>query len=86
MELNKLMNELMDLDSLHAQKDCLHMYHQLMGIERYITSVSDSANMQKLLKQLEKDKKVIVEKRWEFFEKEEGHKYEKIGDGVYRKK
>lgn len=86
MELNKLMNELMDLDSLHTQKDCLHMYHQLVGIERYITLVSDSANMQKLLKQLEKDKKVIVEKRWEFFEKEEGHKYEKIGKGVYRKK
>ena len=41
---------------------------------------------QKILQQLEKGKNVIIKKRWEFFEKEEGHKYEKIGDGVYSKK
>ena len=85
-ELKGLLKELMLLDTLHTQKDCLYMYHQLMGIERYLLSVSDDLNMQKLLKQLEKGKKVIIKKRWEFFEKEEGHKYEKIGDGVYRKK
>lgn len=85
-ELKGLLKELMLLDTLHTQKDCLHMYHQLMGIERYLLSVPDDLDMQKILQQLEKGKNVIIKKRWEFFEKEEGHKYEKIGDGVYRKK
>lgn len=44
------------------------------------------ACMQRLLKGLEKRRKTIVEKRWEFFEKEEGYKYEKIGNGVYQRK
>lgn len=85
-ELGKLLNELMDLDSLHTQKDCLHMYHQIMGIERYLMSLPKSANTQKLIKRLQIDKKVIIEKRWKFFEKEEGHKYEKIGEGLYQRK
>ena len=85
-ELRGLLKEVMLLDTLHTQKDCLHMYHQLMGIERYLLSIPEDLNMQKILKQLEKGKNVITKKRWEFFEKEEGHKYEKIGDGVYRKK
>lgn len=85
-ELGKLLNELMDLDSPHTQKDCLHMYHQIMGIERYLMSLPKSANTQKLIKRLQIDKKVIIEKRWKFFEKEEGHKYEKIGEGLYQRK
>ena len=85
-ELKDLMKELMVLDTLQTQKDCIYMYHQLMGIERYLQSVSEDVNMQKILKKLEKDKNVIIKKRWEFFEKEEGHLYEKIGDGVYQRK
>lgn len=75
-----------DLDSLHTQKDSLHMYHQIMGIERYLTSLPNDANLKSLLKQLEIGKKAIAEKRIEFFEKEEGHIYEKIVEGVYQRK
>lgn len=64
-ELRKLLNELLDLDSLFTQKDCLHMYYQLMGIERFLASDPDDVNMKSLLKQLEEGKKAIVEKRWE---------------------
>ncbi len=85
-ELKKLLNELLDLDSLHIQKDCLHMYHQLMGIERYLISVLEDVNVKSLLKQVELVKKVIGEKRLEFFEKEEGHLYDKIREGVYQSK
>lgn len=85
-ELKNLLKGLLDFELLHTQKDCLYMYHQVMGIERCLISVSEDVNMQKLLKSLEKGKNVIIEKRWEFFEKEEGHKYEKIGDGVYQSK
>lgn len=85
-EIEKLLNELTDLDSLHTQKDCIHMYHQLMGIERYLETMPDDVYRQRLLKQVEKVKKAIAEKRWEFFEKEEGDNYEKIGEGVYRRK
>ncbi len=74
----------MDMDSLHTQKDCLHMYHLLMGIERYLLSVS--GNVKNLLKQVELAKKAIEEKRVDFFEKEEGHLYEKIGEGIYQRK
>lgn len=86
LELEKLLNELLDLNSLHAQKDCLHMYHQLIGIERYLLSVPEDADMKSLFKQVEMAKKLIGEKRVEFFEKEEGHLYEKIGEGVYQRK
>lgn len=41
---------------------------------------------EKLLKLLEDGEKVIGEKRVEFFEKEEGHLYEKIGGGIYQRK
>lgn len=85
-EIEKLLNELTDLDSLHTQKDCIHMYHQLMGIERYLETMPDDVYRQRLLKQVEKVKKAIAEKRWEFFEKEEGDNYEKIGEGVYWRK
>ncbi len=85
-ELKKILNELLDLDSLHTQKDCLHMYHQLMGIERCLLSVLDDASMKSLLKHVESAKKGIGEKRVEFFEKEEGHLYEKMGEGVYQRK
>lgn len=85
-EIEKLLNELTDLDSLHTQKDCIHMYHQLMGIERYLETMPDDVYRQRLLKRVEKVKKAIAEKRWEFFEKEEGDNYEKIGEGVYRRK
>ncbi len=85
-ELKKLLNELVDLDSLHTQKDCLHMYHQLMGIERYLVSVPEDVNVKSLLRQVELEKKAIGDKRIEFFEKEEGHLYEKIGEGVYQRK
>ena len=83
-KLKKLLKELLDLDSLHTQKDCLHMYYQLMGIERYLVSVPK--NVKSLLKQVELAKKLIGEKRVEFFEKEEGHLYEKIGEGIYQRK
>lgn len=66
-ELKKLLNEVLDLDSLHTQKDCLHMYHQLMGIERYLLSVSEDVNTKSLLKQVELAKKAIGEKCVEFF-------------------
>ena len=75
-----------DLDSLHSQKDCLQMYHQLMGIERYLLAVPEDVNVKSLLKQMELAKKELGEKRVEFFEKEEGHLYEKIGEGVYQRK
>ena len=38
------------------------------------------------VEELEKRRKTIVEKRWEFLEKEERDKYEKIGNGVYQRK
>lgn len=85
-ELKKLLNELLDLDSLHTQQDCLHMYHQLMGIKRYLTSVPEAGEVKKLLNLLEEAEKAIGEKRVEFFEKEEGHLYEKIGEGIYQRK
>lgn len=85
-ELKRLLNELLDLDSLYTQKDCIHMYHQLMGIERYLVSVPEDVKAKSLLKQVELAKKLIGEKRVEFFEKEEGHLYEKIGEGIYQRK
>lgn len=85
-ELKKLLNELLELDSLHTQKDCLHMYHQLMGIERYLVSAAVDVNVKSLLRQVELAKKAIGEKRVEFFEKKEGHLYEKIGEGIYQRK
>lgn len=85
-ELKKILNELLDFDSLHTQKDCLHMYHQLMGIKRYLTSVPEDGEVKKLLKLLEEGEKAIGERRVEFFEKEEGHLYEKIGEGIYQRK
>ncbi len=62
------------------------MYYQLMGIERYLLSASGDVNVKNLLKQVELAKKAIGEKRVEFFEKEEGHLYEKIGEGIYQRK
>lgn len=59
----KIICSLLDLVFLHIQKDCLHMYYQLMGVKRYLIS-----------------EKAIGEKRVEFFDKEEGHLYEKIED------
>lgn len=85
-ELKRLLDELLDLDFLHTQKDCLYMYHQLIGIKRYLTSVPQDAEVKKLLKLLEDGEKAIGEKRVEFFEKEEGHLYEKIGEGIYQRK
>ncbi|MGN0513638.1 MAG: hypothetical protein ACI4GD_05115 [Lachnospiraceae bacterium] len=85
-ELKMLLDELLDLFSLHTQKNCLHMYHQLMGIERYLLSIQGDGNAKSLLKQMELAKKKLGEKRVEFFEKEEGHLYEKIGEGVYQRK
>lgn len=85
-ELKMLLNELLELDSLHTQKDCLHLHHQLMGIKRYLISVSEDAEVKNLLKHLEDGEKAIGEKRVEFFEKEEGHLYEKIGEGIYQRK
>ena len=85
-ELKMLLDELLDLVSLHTQKDCLHMYYQLMGIERYLLSIPGDGNVKSLLKQMELAKKELGEKRVEFFEKEEGHLYEKIGEGIYQRK
>lgn len=85
-ELKRLLDELLDLDFLYTQKDCLHMYHQLIGMKRYLTSVPQDAEVKKLLKLLEDGEKAIGEKRVEFFEKEEGHLYEKIGEGIYQRK
>lgn len=85
-KLKNLLDELSDIDSLQTQKDCLHMYHQLVGMERYVTSMRDVVSAKAILKQLEKNKSRIAEKRWQFFEKEEGHKYEKIGDDLYVRK
>lgn len=80
------LKRLLDLDFLYTQKDCLHMYHQLIGIKRYLTSVPQDAGVKKLLKLLEDGEKAIGEKRVEFFEKEEGRLYEKIGEGIYQRK
>lgn len=85
-ELKMLLDELLDLVSLHTQKDCLHMYHQLMGVKRYLMSVPEDEKVKSLLKILEDGEKAIGEKRVEFFEKEEGHLYEKIGEGIYQRK
>ncbi len=76
-ELKMLLDELLDLDSLYTQKDCLHMYHQMMGVKRYLMSVSKDAQVKKLLKLLEDGEKTIGERRVEFFEKEEGHLFPK---------
>ena len=84
--LSVMLKMLLDLDSLHTQKDCLYMYHQMMGIKRYLTSVPQDAEVKELLKLLEDGEKAIGEKRVEFFEKEEGHLYEKIGEGIYQRK
>lgn len=85
-ELKKLLNELLDLESVHTQKDCLHIYHQLMGLKRYLVSVAKEVNVKNLLKQVEQAEKLIGEKRVDFFEQEEGHLYEKIGEGIYQRK
>lgn len=85
-ELKMLLDELLDLVFLHTQKDCLHMYHQLMGVKRYLMSVPEDEKVKSLLKLLEDSEKAIGEKRVEFFEKEEGHLYEKIGVGIYQRK
>ena len=85
-KLKMLLDELLDLESLHAQKDCLHMYHQLMGVKRYLMSVPEDVKVKSLLKLLEDGEKAIGEKRVEFFEKEEVHLYEKIGEGIYQRK
>ena len=85
-ELKMLLDELLDLVSLHTQKDCLHMYHQLMGGKRYLMSVLEDEKVKSLLKILEDGEKAIGEKRVELFEKEEGHLYEKIGEGIYQRK
>lgn len=85
-QLEKLLKEIVNIDSLQTQANCSHMYHQLMGLERYLTSLKDDVNMQRILKKLEANKEVIVAKSWEYFEKEEGYKYEKIGEGVYCRK
>lgn len=85
-ELYRLLDGLLVLNSLHTQRNCLHMYHQLMGIKRYLTSVPQDAEVKKLLKLLEDGEKAIGEKRVEFFEKEEGNLYEKIGEGIYQRK
>lgn len=85
-ELKMLLDGLLDLDSLHTQKDCLYMNHQLTGIKRYLTSVPENAEVKKLLKFLEYGEKAIGEKSVMFFEKEEGHLYEKIGEGIYQRK
>lgn len=85
-QLEKLLKEIVDLDSLQTQADCNHMYNQVMGLERYLISLQDDVNMQRILRKLEANKKAILAKSWEYFEKEEGHKYEKIGEGVYRRK
>lgn len=85
-ELEKLLKEIVDLDSLQTQVDCSYMYYRLMGLERYLTSLQDDVNMKRILRKLEANKKAILAKSWEYFEKEEGHKYEKIGEGVYRRK
>lgn len=85
-QLEKLLKEIVNIDSLQTQADCSHMYHQLMGLERHLTSLQDDENMQRILRKLETNKEEILAKSWEYFEKEEGHKYEKIGEGVYRRK
>lgn len=82
----QMLKMLLDLDSLHTQKDCLYMYHQMMGIKRYLTSAPEDAEVKKLLKALEDGEKAIGEKRVTFFKKEEGHLYEKIGEGIYQRK
>lgn len=51
-----------------------------------LMSVPEDEKVKSLLKLLEDSEKAIGEKRVEFFEKEEGHLYEKIGDGVYQRK
>lgn len=85
-ELKMLLDELLDLVFLHTQKDCLHMYHQLMGVKRYLMSVPEDEKVKSLLKLLQDGEKTIVEKGVELFEKEEGHLYEKIGEGIYQRK
>lgn len=62
-ELKMLLDELLDFVSLHTQKDCLHMYHQLMGLKRYLMSMPENAEVKKLLKYLEEGEKAIGEKR-----------------------
>ena len=49
-------------------------------------SVPEDEKVKSLLKLLEDSEKAIGEKRVEFFEKEEGHLYEKIGEGIYQRK
>ena len=51
-----------------------------------MTSVPDNAEGKKMLKLLEDGENTIGEKRVEFFEKEEGYLYEKIGEGIYQRK
>ena len=55
-------------------------------IERYLLSIPSDGNVKKLIKQMELAKKELGEKRVEFFEKEEGYLYDKIGEGVYQRK
>lgn len=80
-ELRKLLNGLLVFDSLHSQKDCLFLYNQVMGVERYLMSVPKNTNIQTLLKQLENEKKKIIKKRWEFFEKRRDKNTKKLEMG-----
>ena len=72
---------------LSSQKDCRQMYYQIIGVERYVTSAKDNmADVERLIEVIEIAKRTISEKLWYFFEMEEGDKYEKVSEGVYRKR
>ena len=79
------LGNLLDYDKLSSQKDCRQMYYQILGVERYVSSVKDNVtDVERVTEVIEIAKKTITEKLWYFFELEEGDKYEKISEGVYQ--
>lgn len=79
--------KMLDYDKLSSQKDCRQMYYKIIGVERYVTSAKDNmADVEWLTEIIEIAKRTITEKLWYFFEMEEGDKYEKVSEGVYRKR
>lgn len=86
-EIVTWLGKMLNYDKLSSQKDCRQMYYQIIGVERYVTSVKDNmADVERLMEVIEIAKRTITEKLWYFFEMEEGDKYEKVSEGVYRKR
>lgn len=75
----------LDKNCIDTQTECRRVIAELDGMSRYI----DSANFKEhdeLMNQVDKMRETLINLLHELWQKEEGHLYEQIGDGVYVKK